>query len=66
MNTKARRVHLEIQQHRGNPVGLIRSWFRKNGKVGHATYGRITGLSLEQLRSIQATFQERVVPEESP
>jgi len=66
MNTKARRVHLEIQQHRGNPVGLIRSSFRKDGKVCHATYGRMTGLSLEQLRLIQAAFQGRVVPEDSP
>ena len=66
MKTKSRRVHLEIQQHRGNPVGLIRSSFRKDGKVCHATYGRITGLSLEQLRLIQAAFQGRVVPEDSP
>ena len=66
MKTKSRRVHLEIQQHRGNPVGLIRSSFRKDGKVYHATYGRITGLSLEQLRLIQAAFQRRVVPGDSP
>ncbi len=66
MKTKAHRVHLEIQQHRGSRVGLIRSSFRKDGKVGHATSGRIPGLSLEQLRSIQAAFQGRVVPEDSP
>jgi len=66
MKAKSRRVHLEIQKHRGNPVGLIRSSFRKDGKVCHATYGRITGLSLEQLRLIQAAFQGRVVPEDSP
>ena len=66
VKTKHRRLHLEIQQHRSNPVGLIRSSFRKNGKVCHSTHGRITGLSLEQLRLIQAAFQGRVVPESSP
>lgn len=52
----------KIQQHRSNPVGLIRSSFRKDSKVYQATYERITGLSLEQLRLIQAAFQRRVVP----
>jgi hypothetical protein len=66
VKTKSQRLHLEIQQHRSNPVGLIRSSFRKNGKVCHSTHGRITGLSLEQLRMIQAAFQGRVVPESSP
>ena len=37
-------LHLEIQRHRGNPVGIIRSSFRENGKVKHSTHGRITGL----------------------
>ncbi|MDH7501860.1 MAG: hypothetical protein QHJ82_03980, partial [Verrucomicrobiota bacterium] len=66
MKSKFPRLHLEIQQHRTNPVGLIRSSFRKNGKVCHSTHGRIRGLSLKQLRLIQAAFQGRVVPEGSP
>ena len=66
MNSQPRRLHLEIQQHRSHPVGLIRSSFRKDGKVCHATYGRMTGLSLEQLRLIQAAFQGRVLQESSP
>src|SRR5260370_1597327 len=58
-------LHLEIQRHRGNPVGLIRSSFRENGKVKHSTHGRITGLSLEQLKLLQAAFRGDVVPKGS-
>jgi len=58
-------LHLEIQRHRGNPVGLIRSSYRENGKVKHSTHGRITGLSLEQLHLLQAAFRGDVVPKGS-
>jgi len=58
-------LHLEIQRHRGNPVGLIRSSYRQNGKVKHSTHGRITGLTLEQLKLLQAAFRGDVVPKGS-
>ena len=58
-------LHLEIQRHRGTPVGLIRSSFREKGKVKHSTHGRITGLSLEQLKLLQAAFRGDVVPKGS-
>ena len=58
-------LHLEIQRHRGTPVGLIRSSFREQGKVKHATHGRMTGLSLEQLKLLQAAFRGDVVPKGS-
>ena len=58
-------LHLEIQRHRGNPVGLIRSSYRENGKVKHSTHGRITGLTLEQLKLLQAAFRGDVVPKGS-
>ena len=58
-------LHLEIQRHRGNPVGLIRSSYRENGKVKHSTHGRITGLTLEQLKLVQAAFRGDVVPKGS-
>ena len=58
-------LHLEIQRHRGNPIGLIRSSFRENGKVKHSTHGRITGLTLEQLKLVQAAFRGDVVPKGS-
>jgi transposase len=59
-----RRLHLEIQSHRANPVGLIRSSFRQDGKVKHSNHGRITGLPLAQLQLIQAAFQNQVRPVE--
>ena len=58
-------LHLEIQRHRGNPVGLIRSSYREKGKVKHSTHGRITGLTLEQLKLLQAAFRGDVVPKGS-
>ncbi len=58
-------LHLQIQRHRANPVGLIRSSYRENGKVKHSTHGRITGLSLEQLQLLQAAFRGDVVPKGS-
>src|ERR1700726_3779243 len=58
-------LHLEIQRHRGNPVGLIRSSYREDGQVKHTTHGRITGLTLEQLKLLQAAFRGDVVPKGS-
>ena len=55
------RLHLEIQRHRRNPVGIIRSSYRSEGKVKHSTHGRITGLSLDQLKVLQAAFRGDVV-----
>ena len=57
-----RPLHLEIQRHRKNYYGLIRSSYRQGGKVKHTTHGRLTGMSVEQLRLIQAAFREDVVP----
>ena len=58
-------LHLEIQRHRGNPVGLLRSSYREQGKVKHSTHGRITGLTLKQLQLLQAAFRGEVVPKGS-
>jgi len=61
-----RRVHFEIQTHRANPVGLVRSSFREGDKIKHSNHGRITGLTLDQLKLIQAAFRGEVVPKDSP
>jgi transposase len=61
-----RPVHLEIQTHRANPVGLLRSSFREGDKIKHTNHGRITGLPLDQLKLIQAAFRGDVVPKGSP
>ena len=61
MNSQPAKYHLEIQTHRKNPYGLLRSSYRENGKTRHETICRLTGLSLEQLRAIQAAIQGRLV-----
>jgi transposase len=58
------KYHLEIQTHRKNPYGLLRNSYRVNGKTRHDTLCRITGLSLEQLRAMQAAIQGRTVSKE--
>lgn len=58
-------LHLEIQRHRSTYYGLIRSSFRDNGKVKHTTQGRLTGMSLEQLKLIQAALRGDVIPKDS-
>lgn len=55
------RVHLEIQTHRKNPRGLIRTSVRKDGKNTHETITTLTGLTMEQLILIQAALQGNVV-----
>jgi hypothetical protein len=59
------RLHLEIQSHRRNPVGLIRSSYRQDGKVKHSNHGRLTGLTLKELKLLQAAFHGDVVPKGS-
>lgn len=59
-------LHLEIQSHRKNHYGLIRSSFRANGKVKHTNHGRISGLPLDKLQLIQAAFRGEVIAKDSP
>jgi len=58
-------LHLEIQRHRKNFYGLIRSSFRVGGKVRHTTHGRLSGLPLEKLQLLQAAFRGDVVAKDS-
>ena len=55
------KIHLEIQKHRSNPYGLLRTTFREDGKVKHKTISRITGVSLDTLKLIQASLQGKAV-----
>lgn len=59
-------LHLEIQSHRKNHYGLIRSSFRQNGRVKHTNHGRISGVPLAKLQLLQAAFREEVIPKDSP
>jgi transposase len=59
-------LHLEIQSHRKNHYGLIRSSFRLHGQVQHTNHGRISGVPLEKLKLLQAAFRGDVVAVDSP
>ena len=64
MARKSSSFHLDIQTHRKNPYGLLRNSYREDGKVKKETLCRFTGLSLEQLRAMQAAIQGRTVMKE--
>ena len=65
MSTPAN-LHLEIQSHGNKHYGVIRSSFRLDGQVQHTSHGRISGLSLDKLKLLQAAFRGDVVPADSP
>lgn len=64
MATKPRKYHLEIQTHRKTPYALLRSSYWEDGKVKHDTLCQLKGLSLEQLRAMQAAIQGKTVMKE--
>lgn len=57
MKTKTQRIHLEIQTHRKNCYGLLRSSYWEDNVVKHQNHGRLTGLSRERLKLIQAALR---------
>ena len=61
MSVKSGSYHLEIQTHGKNPYGVIRTSYREEGKVKHKNLCRLSGLSLEKLKAIQAAMQDRTV-----
>ena len=64
MADKSRKYHLEIQTHRKTPYAILRSSYWDDGKVKHDTLCQIKGLSLEQLRAMQAAIQGKTVMKE--
>jgi hypothetical protein len=64
LKTKSSPYHIEIQTHRKNPYGLLRTSYRENGKVKHKNIASLPGLSLEQLRAMQSALQNKTVPKE--
>jgi len=64
MTRKSNSYHLDIQTHRKNPYGLLRNSYREDGKVKKETLCRFVGLSLEQLRAMQAAIQGKTVMKE--
>ena len=61
MSTKPSKYHLEIQTHRKTPYAILRSSFWEDGKVKHDTLCQIKGMSLDQLRLMQAAIQGKVI-----
>ena len=66
MQTRHGRLHLEIQTSRKSPVGILRTTFRKHGKMQHTQHGRISGCSVKQLKLLQLAFREQVLPADEP
>jgi len=64
MMAKSHPYHLEIQTHRKQPYGLLRTSYRQDGKVRHETICRFSGLSLEQLRAMQLAIQGKTIAKE--
>ncbi|NIO44187.1 MAG: IS1634 family transposase [Candidatus Aenigmarchaeota archaeon] len=55
-------LHLEIQKHRQNHYGLLRTtyWDKKDKKIKHTSHGRLSGLDCETLKLIQASIKGKV------
>jgi len=68
MHTRKGNLHLEIQTSRKSPVGILRTSFRdkRSGSIRHSQHGRITGCTLDQLKTLQLAFREKVVPAGDP
>jgi transposase len=64
MARKSNSYHLDIQTHRKNPYGLLRTSYREDGKVKKETLCRFSGLPLEQLLAIRAAIQGKTVMKE--
>ncbi len=54
---KPLKYHLDIQEYGGKYSGLIRTSFREDGKVKHTGHGRLTGMTLEALKIVQAALR---------
>jgi transposase len=59
---KKESLHLEIQRHRQNCYGLLRTtyWDKQEKKAKHKSRGRLTGLSYETLKLIQSALKGEV------
>jgi hypothetical protein len=57
----AKRIHLEIQTHRKNPIGVFRTTYYRDGKILHDNLGNLTGIDLATLKLIQGALQGETV-----
>ena len=61
MKRRSDAFHLDIRSQAKKPYGLLRNSYRKDGKVKKETICCLSGLSLEQLRNIQAAIQGKTI-----
>jgi transposase len=61
MKRKSDAVHLDIRTQSKNPYALLRNSYREGGKVKKETICCISGLTLEQLRMMQAAIQGKAI-----
>jgi len=61
MKRKSDAFHLDIRSQAKKPYGLLRNSYREDGKVKKETICCLSGLSLEQLRNIQAAIQGKTI-----
>lgn len=61
MKRKSDSYHLEIRTNCKNPYGLLRNSYREDGKVKKETICYINGLSVEQLRMMQAAIRGKTI-----
>jgi transposase len=66
MDKKNSRIYLEIQSHRKNPYGVLRTSYRENGKVKHKNFGRLTGIGMDKLKLLRAAFQDEAIAKGDP
>jgi hypothetical protein len=64
MKRKSEKFHLDIRAKQKNPYGLMRNSYRDDGKVKKETICCISGLSLEQLKMIQAAIRGKTIMKE--
>jgi transposase len=61
MNRKSNSFHLDIRTQRNKPYALLRNSYREDGKVKKETICSFSGLSIEQLRMMQAAIQGKTI-----
>ena len=61
MHRKSESLHLDIRANRKGPYALLRNSYREDGKVKKETICSIRGLSVEQLRTMQAAMQGKTM-----
>ncbi len=55
-------MYLEIRNNNGHCFGVVRSSYRKAGKVLHRNHGTLWNIPYETLKLIQLSFKNETIP----